>query len=88
MQWAILLACLDIRILINYKSGHQAAKGVITEIQAIGDLAYALPCDISSEEEVVRLFEVIKEQYSDLHYLVNNAGISALLNRGFNRTAD
>lgn len=72
---AIQLAQLGMRVLINYKNDHQAAKEVITQIQAFGGLAYALACDISSESEVVKLFETIKQQHGDLHYLVNNAGI-------------
>lgn len=57
---AVQLARLGMRVLINYKSDHQAAKEVIAQIQAFGGLAYALACDISSENEVVKLFETIK----------------------------
>ena len=33
-----------------------------------------LKCDISKEEEVINMFNTIKEKYNNIDYLVNNAG--------------
>ncbi|EMT6577924.1 SDR family oxidoreductase [Providencia rettgeri] len=72
---AIQLGSLGMHVLINYKSDQQAADEVVQEIQSAGGMANALQCDISDENDVVKLFAIIKEQYGDLDYLVNNAGI-------------
>lgn len=34
-----------------------------------------IQCDIACENDVVRMFEIIKQQRGELHYLVNNAGV-------------
>lgn len=72
---AIQLASLGMHVLVNYKSDQQSAENLVTEIQASGGMADAFQCDISDESDVVKLFNTIKQQYGDLHFLVNNAGV-------------
>lgn len=72
---ALQLAGLGIQVLINYKSNQQAADEVVNEIIASGGKAIAIQANIASEDEVTQMFATIREQYGDLDYLVNNAGI-------------
>lgn len=72
---AFQLAGLGMRVLINYKSHHQAAEQLVDEIIASGGCAAAIQANIADEMDVVNLFTMIREQYGELHYLVNNAGI-------------
>ncbi|MBC8654539.1 SDR family oxidoreductase [Providencia vermicola] len=72
---AIQLASLGMHVLVNYKSDQQSAENLVREIQASGGIADAFQCDISDESDVVKLFDTIRQQYGDLHFLVNNAGV-------------
>ncbi|EIU7556950.1 MULTISPECIES: SDR family oxidoreductase [Providencia] len=72
---AIQLASLGMHVLVNYKSDQQSAENLVREIQASGGMADAFQCDISDESDVVKLFNSIRQQYGDLHFLVNNAGV-------------
>ena len=72
---AIQLASLGMHVLVNYKSDQQSAENLVREIQASGGMADAFQCDISDESDVVKLFDTIRQQYGDLHFLVNNAGV-------------
>lgn len=72
---AIQLASLGMHVLVNYKSDQQSAENLVREIQASGGMADAFQCDISDESDVVKLFDTIRQQYGDLHFLVDNAGV-------------
>ncbi|MGJ3355468.1 SDR family oxidoreductase [Providencia sp. Je.9.19] len=85
---ALQLANLGMHVLINYKNNDQAAQSVVNEIQRLGGVASALKGNIANESEVVELFNVIKEQYGELDYLVNNAGILFNQCRTENLTAE
>jgi NAD(P)-dependent dehydrogenase (short-subunit alcohol dehydrogenase family) len=52
-----------------------AAQYVVDEIKEKGGQAIAVACDISSEPEVVRLFESVDKAFGRVTDLVNNAGI-------------
>ena len=85
---ALQLANLGMHVLVNYKNNDQAAQSVVNEIQSLGGMASALKGNIANESEVVELFNVIKEQYGELDYLVNNAGILFNQCRTENLTAE
>ena len=50
-----------------------AACAVVAEIEAAGGRAIAVQADISSEAEVVRLFQTVDAQLGRVTALVNNA---------------
>ncbi|OBU11765.1 SDR family oxidoreductase [Morganella psychrotolerans] len=72
---AMKLAVSGHFVFINYKSDNHAADSVISQIKEQGGQAMAIQCDIACEDDVVRMFEIIKQQRGELHYLVNNAGV-------------
>lgn len=66
---------------VNYHSNRAAAEKVVAEIGKSGGRAIAVAADVSSEPEVVRLFETVDARLGRLDALVNNAGILDRQNR-------
>jgi NAD(P)-dependent dehydrogenase (short-subunit alcohol dehydrogenase family) len=60
---------------VNYHSNQAAAEKVVAEIGKCGGSAIAVAADVSSEPEVVRLFETVDNRLGRLDALVNNAGV-------------
>jgi NAD(P)-dependent dehydrogenase (short-subunit alcohol dehydrogenase family) len=52
----------------------EAAQSVVTEIKSEGGHAYAWVHDVTREDTIQALAEIIKKTTSKLHILVNNAG--------------
>ena len=53
----------------------EIAAAVQTHASRDGQLVFAKACDVSSPEEVERLFAAADEAFGPLHILVNNAGV-------------
>ncbi|WP_342472579.1 SDR family oxidoreductase [Metasolibacillus sp. FSL H7-0170] len=51
------------------------AEEVVAQIKAVGGEAFAINTDVTSEEDLQRLFDKAIETYGQLDILVNNAGI-------------
>lgn len=66
---------------MNYHSNRAAAEKVVAEIGKSGGTAIAVAADVSSEPDVVRLFETVDSRFGRLDALVNNAGILDRQNR-------
>jgi NAD(P)-dependent dehydrogenase (short-subunit alcohol dehydrogenase family) len=62
-------------VCVNYAQDRIAAQSITDEIKEKGGQAIAVACDISSEQEVVRLFESVDKAFGRVTDLVNNAGI-------------
>ena len=62
-------------VCVNYRANESAALGVVAEIEQAGGTAIAIAADVSSEPDVVRLFETVDGRLGPLTALVNNAGI-------------
>jgi NAD(P)-dependent dehydrogenase (short-subunit alcohol dehydrogenase family) len=60
---------------INYLRDHDTARSLAAELQREGAKAIAVAGDVSSEEDVLRLFETVERSLGRLGALVNNAGI-------------
>ncbi len=71
---ARLAAARGYRVCVNYHR-QQAAENVVKAIAQKGGTAIAIQADVSSESEVVRLFDSAVHQLGPLTALVNNAGI-------------
>ncbi len=64
------------RVIVNYNSSYKEAQELIDELQDGGYTALALQGDISSEQEVARLFARIRNTVGEVDLLVNNAGVT------------
>ncbi|MCS7069752.1 MAG: glucose 1-dehydrogenase [Meiothermus sp.] len=56
---------------VDTRGGQRAVE----EIKDLGGEATFVPCDVSKEDEVIRLIGTAKSKYGGLHTLFNNAGI-------------
>ncbi len=70
---ALLAARRGYVVCVNYLQGRQEAEGVVRAIRGENGRAIAVQADISSELDVVRLFETADRELGPLSALVNNA---------------
>jgi 3-oxoacyl-[acyl-carrier protein] reductase len=61
-------------VAVNYRSSAEAAQALVEEIKAAGGTAQAFAGDVSSPEDVKKLFEDVKAALGPVEILVNNAG--------------
>ena len=73
---ALALAKEGYAVAVNYAGSREAAEAVRDEITAAGGQAFILQGDVSSAEDVERIFKTVKEEFGFLDVLVNNAGIT------------
>lgn len=74
--------CIDLakngaNIVTCYKSGIQAVEETIAECEKYGVVAKAIQADISSKDDIDKLFAAALEVTGAIDILVNNAGITA-----------
>jgi len=62
-------------VVINYRSGDDAANEVAAHIRQFGVRALAHRADVSLEADVVPMFERVEAEFGGLDILVNNAGL-------------
>lgn len=69
------LADAGAAVVVNYASGKEGADRVVEEITGKGGKAIAVQGNVSSANDVKRLFEETKKAFGSLDVLVNNAGV-------------
>jgi 3-oxoacyl-[acyl-carrier protein] reductase len=69
------LAAEGAAVVVNYASSKSGADAVVNDITAAGGKAIAVQADISSPQDIVRLFAETKTAFGKVDILVNNAGI-------------
>jgi NAD(P)-dependent dehydrogenase (short-subunit alcohol dehydrogenase family) len=72
---AKLAAKAGYAVCIGYLKNDKAAQSVVDEISANGGEAMAVQADVSSEPDVLRLFETLDTKLGRITALVNNAAI-------------
>jgi NAD(P)-dependent dehydrogenase (short-subunit alcohol dehydrogenase family) len=72
---ARLAASHGYAVCVNYRQDRAAADAVVADIERTGGRALAVAADVSSEPDVVRLFETADRELGPIAALVNNAGI-------------
>lgn len=70
------LAARGFMVIINYGHSSAAAEEVKNQIEQAGGQAVLIQGDISSGDDVDRMFKDIKKTWGRLDVLVNNAGIN------------
>jgi len=73
---AVELARAGAAVVVNYRTGAEAAEAVVGEIEAVGGRATAVQADVSAAADVERLVKASTDAYGSLDILVNNAGIT------------
>jgi glucose 1-dehydrogenase len=69
------LASEGATVVINYSSSPEKAIKVLDEIKASGGSGMAVKADVSSESDVVGMFQQTIAEYGTVDILVNNAGL-------------
>jgi NAD(P)-dependent dehydrogenase (short-subunit alcohol dehydrogenase family) len=62
-------------VCVNYRANEDTASQVVADIRAAGRRAIAVAADVSSEADVVRMFEMCDRELGRVDALVNNAAI-------------
>lgn len=62
-------------VCIGYRSNERAASAVVRDIEHAGGRALAIASDVSSEHDVVDLFDQAQSAFGQVTGLINNAGI-------------
>lgn len=62
-------------VAVNYHSGKDKAEKVLDEIKKSGGDGITIKADVSSEEDVARLFKMMIDKYGTVDILINNAGL-------------
>ena len=71
------LAAAGATVVVNYpvQATKDAAEAVLQEIIDAGGSGITYPCDVSKEDQVVKMFADVVKQYGTVDILVNNAGL-------------
>lgn len=72
---AILLSKNGYKVCVNYNKNKNGAETVVDIIKNSGGQAIAVKADISNENEVMEMFNIVDIELGVLTALVNNAGI-------------
>lgn len=75
-------------VCINYKSDSTSAQHLADKILSEGGHCITVQADVSSEQDVARLFSTIDKELGQLTVLVNNAGILHTQSRLEDMTAE
>lgn len=71
------LAAAGATVIVNHSSEHSAdeAGKILKEITDAGGNGMIYQCDVSSEEQVVKMFQQVISQFGTVDILINNAGV-------------
>ncbi|HVX12314.1 MAG TPA: glucose 1-dehydrogenase [Pirellulales bacterium] len=69
------LAAEGATVVVNYSTSKAGADKVVAEITKGGGKAVAIQADMSSPEQIERLFHETQQKFDKLDVLVNNAGL-------------
>ena len=72
------LAKDGLTVVINYSSGADDARSLVSKIEADGGTATAIKADVSDPVAMKALFDAAEQVYGGVDVLVNNAGIMKL----------
>lgn len=72
---AKLLGAKGYAVCVNYLANRELADDVADCIIRAGGRAFACQADVSSEADVIHLFDAAEERFGKVTHLVNNAGI-------------
>jgi len=62
-------------VVINYASSPEKAERVLEEVQSAGGTAITIQADVSSEQDVISMYQQIFKKFGTVDILVNNAGL-------------
>jgi NAD(P)-dependent dehydrogenase (short-subunit alcohol dehydrogenase family) len=78
---ARLAAARGFDVAVNYLKDSKSADAVVATVQSTGRRAIAVQANMSSEADILRLFEVVDDKLGRLTHLVYNTGITGPISR-------
>lgn len=72
---ALALAESGADVAINYAANEKGAQATAQQCAAFGVKTMIVQADVSQEDQVVRMFKEVKQQFCSLDILINNAGL-------------
>lgn len=72
---AIALGNDGANVVVNYVTHPEAAQEVVDLIKSNGGNAIALQADVSKEDQVIAMFQLMIKEFGTIDILVNNAGL-------------
>ena len=74
---ALALGHAGADVCINYVAGEDKAQAMVEELRGHGHTAMSFKADVSSEEDVVKMFAAVCAEFGTVDILINNAGLQA-----------
>jgi glucose 1-dehydrogenase len=74
-QIALALGAYGANVVVNYASGEDKAREIVSSLSRQGVRAIAIKADVSSEEQVENMYSTLLAEFGTLDILVNNAGL-------------
>ena len=74
---ALALGHAGADVCINYVAGEDKAQAMVDELRGHGHTAMAFKADVSSEEDVAKMFAAVRAEFGTVDILINNAGLQA-----------
>ena len=71
----LALAKQGAAVAVNYHSRVDEAAAVMAEVKKLGRPALVVQADVSQKDQVIKMFDQIRQTWGQLDILVNNAGI-------------
>src|ERR1700751_4086848 len=72
---ALALGHAGADVCINYVAGADKAEAMVDELRGHGHTAIAVKADVSSEEDVKKMFDAVRDEFGTVDILINNAGL-------------
>src|SRR5439155_24216968 len=74
---ALALGHAGADVCVNYVAGEDKAQAMVNELRGHGHTAFAYRADVSSEEDVAKMFEAVRDEFGTVDILINNAGLQS-----------
>ena len=72
---ALALGHAGADVCVNYVSGADKAQEIVDHLGEHGFKAFAYQADVSKEDQVVAMFDAMREEFSTVDVVINNAGL-------------
>src|SRR5438477_3689097 len=74
---ALALGHAGASVCVNYVAGEDKAKAMVDELREHGHTAMSFKADVSSEDDVAKMFAAVREEFGTVDILINNAGLQS-----------
>jgi glucose 1-dehydrogenase len=74
---ALALGHAGASVCVNYVAGEDKAMAMVDELLGHGHTAFSFKADVSSEDDVAKMFEAVRNEFGTVDILINNAGLQS-----------